>query len=308
MNIGDSPLFKDMARPVLLQTSAPHDTEPRARRGAMDSVVQFLLNRSRIDVSRIRIERASEEYDAQQSVALHCARLIHIGSSCDLTVEFRLTKTGPIRSTVSEMDVSLAFNGFCFARIRLPTVRTSFWGANVRIQEQRLHIADMATFKSYMRSIIMDDETNFQLEQGRCTVAALGVTANCDYRMNIPIRGMGGPEAKVQSLKRVGEDLTMVLIVENPSPVEVDLGTTVFALRSGSSQPYAELKGPLTIVRGKFGCVLQGKARTGATLSTRMRLTGICAEEVSWCREAVPFLDLAVDLSPGIVAAADAGH
>lgn len=219
-------------------------------------------------------------------------------SSCIITVEYRLTKTGPISSAMSSMVLELTFNGFCFAKLTLPEVKTSIWGTQVTVRDQRLEILDRTTFKAYLRSIIVDDDTNFQLENGDCTVTALGIRAHCNYCLHIPIRGMMGPKASITSLEREGENVTMVVAIENPSPVEIDHGMTLFELRNGTGPSMAELRGNLQIVRGTSECTLRGKLYAGVTPSSRVRLVGVCAEGRSWCRETAENLDIGLDMKP----------
>ncbi|PNY28498.1 Uncharacterized protein TCAP_01568 [Tolypocladium capitatum] len=220
-------------------------------------------------------------------------------SSCVITVECRLTKTGPISSTMSSMVIELTFDGLCFAKMRLPEVKTSIWGTRVTVRDQRLEILDKTIFKAYLRSVIVDDDTNFQLENGECTVTALGIKAHCNYCLNIPIRAMAGPKASVASLEREGEDITMVVAIENPSPVEIDHGVTLFELRDGQGASVAELTGNLQIVRGTSECTLRGKLVAGATRpSSRARLVGVCTESSSWCRETAEYFDVGLDVKP----------
>ncbi|POR34150.1 Uncharacterized protein TPAR_05670 [Tolypocladium paradoxum] len=282
MMVASSVLFTTFARPILQYPFAPDHTSPPRLVAIMDSLIQYLLDRSRLEVSLIRITGATED-------------------SCVVTVECRLTKTGPISSTMSSMVIELTFNGFCFAKMELPEVKTSIWGTQVTVRDQRLEILDKAIFKAYLRSVIVDDDTNFQLENGDCTVTALGIRAHCNYCLNIPIRGMMGPKASVVSLEREGDDMTMVVAVENPSPVEIDHGMTLFELRNAEGALMVELRGNLQIVRGTCECTMRGKVNAGVASSLRTRLVGVCAEGSSWCRETAEYFDVGLDMKPEFV-------
>ncbi|KND94208.1 hypothetical protein TOPH_01079 [Tolypocladium ophioglossoides CBS 100239] len=283
MMVASSVLFTTFSRPILQYPFAPDRTSASRRASIMDSFIQYLLDRSRLEVSLIRITGATED-------------------SCVITVECRLTKTGPISSTMSSMAIELTFNGFCFAKMRLPEVKTSIWGTQVTVRDQRLEILDKAIFKAYLRRVIVDDDTNFQLENGHCTVTALGVKAHCNYCLDLPIRGMMGPKASVASLEREGEDITMVVAIENPSPVEIDHGMTLFELRNGEGASMVELRGNLQIVRGTSECTLRGKLMAGGkTPPSRARLVGVCAEGSSLCRETASYFDVGLDMKPEFV-------
>lgn len=64
MLIGNSKLFLSYARPVLrdpLPENADTPAATMATPGIMDSIIQYLINRSRLDVSLVRITDATEE-------------------------------------------------------------------------------------------------------------------------------------------------------------------------------------------------------------------------------------------------------
>lgn len=62
MLIANSQLFKTYARPVL-QDPPPDSTATISEApGIMDSIIQYFINRSRLDVSLVRITEATEEF------------------------------------------------------------------------------------------------------------------------------------------------------------------------------------------------------------------------------------------------------
>lgn len=66
MLIGNSKLFLTYARPVLQDLAPDNPDDPSATMaeapGIMDSIIQYLINRSRLDVSLVKITDATEEY------------------------------------------------------------------------------------------------------------------------------------------------------------------------------------------------------------------------------------------------------
>lgn len=194
------------------------------------------------------------------------------------------------------MELDLTFDGFCFGKINLPEVKTSIWGAKVPIEGQRIHILDMTTYKSFVRSLMVNDETRFQLENGVCTIKSLGIIAHCNYCLDIPIRGMSGPKFNIKNAERNGKEVILTLIVHNPSPVEIDHGACIFDLRNTNDESLMELRGNLKIVRGDFEVVLRGKSKKGVIPTDKARLVGTGVEGKSWCRETIQYLDVMGDL------------
>ncbi|KAF7551961.1 hypothetical protein G7046_g7565 [Stylonectria norvegica] len=292
MNISDSMLFKNFARPILQHNNHNNSTSnssnnqpsrsPHSSPGIMDTVIQYLINRSRLEVSRVKISNPTED-------------------SYSISIESRVSNTGPISSTISSMELELVFNGCCFGRMTLPEVKTSFWGTKVVVSDQRINISDMAIYKSFVRSILVSDETSFQLENGACTIKALGITAHCNYCIDIPIKGMRGPQVTLKKLVRNRDTITAVFHISNPSPVEVDHGTCVFELRNDQGETMAELKGELRIVRGEADFTLRGTTPTGVAPSKKARLVGLGVDGNSWCNETVRYIDAVMDVKPEFV-------
>lgn len=222
-------------------------------------------------------------------------------SSFCITIESRVTGTGPVCSTVSAVELELTFNGCCFGKLRLPEVKTSLWGTKVAIREQKLQILDMAVFKAYMRSVIINNDTCFQLENGECTIRSFGVVAHCSYCLDIPTPGMMGPKATLQKVCRDGCDTTLTLKFHNPSPVELDHGTTIFELRNCKGESLAEFRGALDIVRGDFDVVLRGRLKSGATASRELRLVGVGVDSDTWCKETAGYFEVALEIRPELV-------
>ncbi|KAF5699307.1 ubiquitin ligase (Hul4) [Fusarium mundagurra] len=283
MVLSSSPLFKQYARKAL-------DSESRNRRtpysplGIADTIVQHLTDLAKLQVTRFKISNATED-------------------SFNLVIEGRMFGTGTISSTIISTEASLTFNGTVFGRIKLPQTQTSFWGADFVAQEQRIEIIDYTNYCAFVRSIIVDDETNVQLQNSNCTVRALGISSVCNLRLDMPLKAIGGPRMAVKKLSRLGNDVTIVFSLSCPGPVEFDHGFCIFELRNGHSETLAELKGELNIAAGQTELILHGTTRDGAVASNRIRLVGVGVEakEKSWLNETIREIDVPVDLEPKCV-------
>ncbi|CAM1503878.1 Fc.00g014690.m01.CDS01 [Cosmosporella sp. VM-42] len=277
MNVAGSALFKDFARPIL-QYGNVHGL-PYSPPSTMDSIIQYLLNRSKLEVTRVRISNPTE-------------KTFTIGIEC------RVNGTGPVSSTISPMELDLMFNGDAFGKLKLPQVRTSFWGTKVVVEAQTIEIKNQLAYLMFMRSIFVDDETSFELENGECSITAMKITAHCNYCLGIPLRGMGGPQISLKKLSRTGWDVAATFEFVNPSPVEIDHGRCVFELRYGEEQRgVALLQGDFKLVQGKFILDLDGLVKNWAVPSSKARLVGISAVGgQSWANESIKFIDSVFDL------------
>lgn len=199
------------------------------------------------------------------------------------------------------MELDMTFNGVCFGKLKLPEVKTSIWGAKVLIQAQPVKILEVATFKAFVRSVIVNDSTRFQLENGECTIRSLGITAHCSYCLEIPIVGMMGPKATLLNLQRNGkndERLTVTADLQNPGPVEIDHGWSLFELRNDKGESVADLEGDLKFVRGNFSIVLDGTVKKGVAVGETLRLAAVGVESSTWCNETIQFIDTTLQLTP----------
>ncbi|EEU46294.1 uncharacterized protein NECHADRAFT_99932 [Fusarium vanettenii 77-13-4] len=283
MNIADSPLFKAYARPILDSRLDPRPRRQRARFspfGIMDTVMQYLLDRASLEVTKIKISNASE-------------------SSFCLAIESRLVDSGAISSIIGAMDVELSFNGFSFGTVELPEVQTSFWGTKVLVKEQRIDITDMTAFRTFIRSLMLDSDSSFQLDNGWCTVGALGTSSGCEMCLDIPLKCMNGPQMELKKLSRSSDNgIVATFRLDNLSPMEIDHGRCIFELRNTRGETMAELRGDLNIVRGQADYTLHGTTRPGVAPSDMARLVGVGVEGSSWCSETIKEIDVIFGLKP----------
>ncbi|KAF4983751.1 hypothetical protein FZEAL_903 [Fusarium zealandicum] len=279
MNISDSDLFKDYARPVLNPDPRPGGVRCPPF-GIMDTVMQHLLGLAKLQVSRIKISNATQD------------------SFC-LTIESRLSGTGPVSSTINATNVNLFFNGSSLGRMELPQIRAGFWGTKVLVKEQRIDIADIVNYRAFIRSLMVHEDTSLQLDDSQCTVKALGTSSICEMRLDMPIKGMGGPRISLEKLSRSGDNgIVATFSINNTSPVEIDHDRCLFELRNTQGDTMAELRGELNIVQGQANYTLHGTTRDGVAPSDKARLVGVGVEGSSWCGETIKELDAVFVLRP----------
>lgn len=194
------------------------------------------------------------------------------------------------------MELDLTFNGSAFGRLSLPEIRMSLWGAMVTVQEQPITISNMATFKSFIHSVIVGDETCFQLDNGVCDIKALGIVANCNYCVEVPLQGMMGPRVTLKQINRTDSSIDVTLEFRNPSPVEIDHGRGVFELRNDRRGVIADLRGDFNLRRGRVEVLLHGHLRPRVWVGEKITLAAVGVENGTWCNDTIRSINVAVNL------------
>lgn len=215
-----------------------------------------------------------------------------------LTLQGRLVGTGTISSTIDTMESDISFNGSSFGKVRLPRIQTSYWGTSFAIQEQQIVISNRATYRAFIRSLIVDEDTCLQLESNECTARALGTSPVCGIRFDLPLKAVDGPQLALKKVSRLENDVRMVLCLSYSGPVEINHGHCLFELRSGSGEVLAELKGDLDISPNQNELVLRGTTNHRTIPPQMVRLMGVGVEEEgrSWLGETIREVDVVFDL------------
>lgn len=197
------------------------------------------------------------------------------------------------------MEVDLTYNGSCFSKMHLPELQTSWGGMDIIVQKQHVKIVDMAAYMEYVRSVMLDQETGFRLENGCCTISALGLSVNSAYGLDVPMKGMDGLQGKIKELERKDGALLVVTVTfHNPSPVEIDHGMSIFELQTASGQAMARLRGGFKTERGVFDLVLEGEQIQGVEATDSVNFVGIGVEGDSWCNQTIPMIRQTMVLTP----------
>ncbi|TDZ23471.1 hypothetical protein Cob_v003748 [Colletotrichum orbiculare MAFF 240422] len=245
----------------------------------MDAITQAILNRSKLEVELIKISQPTED-------------------SFVMTIESKVSGTGPMGATMQPMTVDMMYNGGCFGKLNLPEVKTKSSGTLVVVTDQVIKIQDRNAFTAFVRAIKCDDELILRLDNGDCTIKALGLSAKVKYAKDVHIVGMKGPKiSQVNSATRGGKFVN-TMKVYNPSPLEIDHGVSIFELRNESGEPLAELKGDLRIVRGDFETTMEGSLKEGAKPSNKAVMVGLGTETKNWCDETIKNINCPFSITP----------
>ncbi|KAL1881102.1 hypothetical protein VTK73DRAFT_4779 [Phialemonium thermophilum] len=247
----------------------------------MDAIVQFILKLSSLDVTLIKISEATKD-------------------SFFMSIESRVTKTGPVPATMSSMTVEMVFRGGCFGKLVLPEVKTSPSGASVNIYDQPIRILDMTAFCAFVDALMNDEELILTLENGACTIRSLFMTGRCTYRKDVRLCGMNGPRVH---LLDVSPNST-TLVFDNPSALEIDHGIVIFNICASddNDRPLARLQGPLVIVRGECRLNLSITRNPGKPVTNKTKLVGVGGESDAWTSETIKFIHTALELTDHFLA------
>ncbi|KAK3946196.1 hypothetical protein QBC46DRAFT_369102 [Diplogelasinospora grovesii] len=248
----------------------------------MDTIVQYILDQSKLDVTLIGIKNATHD-------------------SFHLSIESRVTGTGPIGATMAPMEVDLTFDKACFGKLMLPEVRTRPGGTQVNIYDQPIKIINMAAFKRFVESLMRDEHLVLTLDNGACTIKAMFLTGRCTYRKDVHIKGMNGPPTKISRT----DEGTNILAVHNQSPLEIDHGVSLFEIRDGDTV-LAELKGPMQIKRGGFeftqNITRRDKPVSASNPTGNVLLVGTGVEDNSaWTNETLKYIRTPLELTDKFV-------
>ncbi|GAW15762.1 hypothetical protein ANO14919_051820 [Xylariales sp. No.14919] len=263
---------------------------------AFRSVVDTIIRNSQLSVSLLRISNVTED-------------------SFHVTLEARITKTGPANAKITPMTVDLCGPSGRFGSVTLPAMTLRANGTDVIVDSQLVKILDKEALRIFVQAIVEDGVT-LSLRNGRASVSALGVgPRDIVYEKELGLQGMKGPAVRVRaaniinplvgppSMTTLGSSSTahlnptslttidlpstvvlgsrnnysIVFQVANPSPVEISFGTCSFDIETHEGKVLAELKGRLGIRRNQFEVTFQGNVNKtiAAQLAADMRAAGV---------------------------------
>ncbi|KAI3323761.1 hypothetical protein HD806DRAFT_522327 [Xylariaceae sp. AK1471] len=246
-----------------------------AFRGLVDRIIRY----SKLNISLLRISNVTED-------------------SFHVSLEARITKTGPASASITPMTVDLCGLSSHFGTVTLPVITTQAYGTDVVVTNQLVTILDKEALRAFIRNLIEDDSAVLSLRNGNTTISALGVgPRDICYEKDIEMPGMKGPVVTVQAATTIqmpsrlpgspstasfmttsmtplnnspttssisstafpgSNGISIVFYVKNPSPLEISFGTCAFEIQTTEGKLLAELKGRLDIRRGYFEATLQG--------------------------------------------------
>lgn len=207
-----------------------------------------------------------------------------------MSIDSRVTNTGPLSSTMSEMDLDMAGPAGVFGRLRLPQVITKSTGTDVIIADQEIKISNMEAFKAFVKALMQDEALILRLENGHATIKAFMMRANIIYAKDVHLKGMHGPKTVMVKTKVDGKTFTNTMKATNPSPVEIDLGTVKQDIVNGKGEKIADQKGKVYFMRGETEYTMSGSV-TGVAYDGEAMILGLGVEEDNWNNHTIPFLN-----------------
>jgi hypothetical protein len=218
-----------------------------------------------------------------------------------MTVESRVTNTGPISATQSPMTVDMVGPTGIFGRLNLPEIKTQSGGTDIQIPEQEVKIVSMDNYKSFVKSLMQDEDLILKLENGKGTIRAMMMTASIVYRKEVKMKGMNGPKTVMTKTEMEGDGFKNTMLTINPSPLEIDMGTVHYEIRNEDGGAIAVQSGKTYITRGESISIMVGKMM-GEAPKLQAKLVGVTAEDDNWHRETIKYLDTTTTLSEEFVA------
>ncbi|RWA11003.1 hypothetical protein EKO27_g4094 [Xylaria grammica] len=228
---------------------------------AFRSVVDTIIRNSQLSVSLLRISNVTED-------------------SFHVSLEARITKTGPANAKITPMTVDLCGPSGRFGSVTLPAMTLRAHGTDVIVDSQLVKILDKEALRLFVQAIVEDGVT-LSLRNGRASVSALGVgPRDIVYEKELGLQGMrAAGRAHLPSTVVLGSrnNYSIVFQVANPSPVEISFGTCSFDIETHEGKVLAELKGRLGIRRNQFEVTFQGNVNKtiAAQLAADMRAAGV---------------------------------
>lgn len=253
----------------------------------MDAIVQAILNFSKLEVEHIRITNPTQ-------------------NEFNMFITVRVTGTGPVGATMSPMLVDMVGAKGTFGKLQLPEVKTKSSGTVVDVPDQKIEILDMVAFLAFVESIQRDEKVTMMLDNGIGTIKALGLTANITYKKKVDFMGMNGPKTEVIKTEDLGDGkFKNTMRMQNPSPVEIELGTPSFVFKDAAGNVLAEQSGKVHITRGEYTYESTGTVKAKGDTS-KVVLSGVDTDQDSWTKKSVQFFEFPITLTQGLVAMAKA--
>lgn len=212
-----------------------------------------------------------------------------------MSIKSKLTKIGITTAHMSEMTVDMVGPGGVFGRLDIPPAKIGRTGADIIIADQVVQILDMTAFKAFVTSIMQDDELVLRLDNGHCTIKALGRTASIVYAKDIPLKGLKSLKVNVIQTEPEDGGYKNTMLMVNSSPFEIDLGTVQYEVLDEDGAVIAKQKGSSYISRGESKASVTGPI-TGKTSKSQVRFIGVDVDEDNWYKEIIKAVDITVGI------------
>ncbi|KAI0439182.1 hypothetical protein F4803DRAFT_55037 [Xylaria telfairii] len=190
-----------------------------AFRGLIDTIVRG----SKLSISLLRISNVTE-------------------GSFHVSLEARVTKTGPASATISPMTLELCGPAGHFGKVTLPAITTQAYGTDVVVTRQLVKIIDKEALKAFIRHIIQDGSVVLSLRNGETSIRALGIgPREMVYEKELELPGMNGPVVSIRAASIVqgpqvaGSPSTANSLSSFAIPFNTSLTTESISSNSGPS-------------------------------------------------------------------------
>ena len=224
----------------------------------------------------------------------------------NMFIQVKVLNTGPVAATMAPMTVDMIGAKGIFGKLELPEVKTKSSGVVVDVPDQVIEILDMDSFLAFVHSIQTDEKVSLILDNGKTTIKALGLTANVNYKKKVDFLGMNGPKTDILKTEDLGDGkFKNTMKMENPSPVEIELGTPSFVFKDPTGAVIAEQSGKVHITRGDYVYDVTGSVK-GKGDTSNVVLTGIDTDQDAWTKKTVQFFEMPVTLTQGLLTLATA--
>lgn len=246
----------------------------------MDSIVQAILNLSKLEVSLIKITQATAD-------------------SFVIAIESKTTNTGPLPATLAPMTVDMVGPKGSFGKLDLPEVKTNSKGALVNVKDQLIKIIDMDAYLAYSKALQLDEKNEMYLDNGVGTIKALGMKSKIVYKKGVTYPGMDGPQSSILKTEILGDgQFKNTMKIVNPSPLEIDLGQCTFYFKNAAGDILAEQQANVFIVRGETIYQATGTVKQKGNVD-RVSLCGDAAsKEGTWLKHTLEWFNVPVTLTP----------
>lgn len=213
-----------------------------------------------------------------------------------MTIESKVTNTGPVSATQSPLTVDMVGPAGIFGKLELPEVKTKSSGTIVNIPAQVIKIIDHAAYQAFVKSIQLDEKLTLRLENGQGTIKALGMKSKIVYKKNVELLGMNGPKTELVKTVAIEGGFKNTIKIYNPSPLEIDLGKNTFQFIDEAGQVIAEQTGDLDIPRGDSYHESDGVV-LAKTSSGKINLAGKDVSQPSWLKETIKYFNTPIGLT-----------
>jgi Protein of unknown function (DUF3712) len=215
-----------------------------------------------------------------------------------IALEGEVTKTGPFSATLAPMTIDLIGPDGCFGKLDLPLQKSTSKGYTIRVEPQRVTITNMDAFLAFVKATQTQKSAKLILDNGQTIIKTMGLTIHVTFRKEIEMIGMDGP--KTQFVCAEGDKI--LAKIDNPSPLEMDLGDAVFECRDKEGSVLAKTMGNIYVGRGEsqHEVTMTVEAEKEGEIS-ELSMVGVDVKQESWMKEGIRFYHVQLEVTEDLV-------